>query len=262
MSETGRDAVGSGSLEHDVRTADIETSSEAYTNRFRGAVGAWFLDVQANAVRDLLADAGAGQLSVLDVGGGHGQLTERFLADGHRVVTHGSRPICHARLAHLGSRIGRVSSDLWHLPFPDATFDIVVGIRLLAHVEDWRQLLEEMTRVSRRFVLVDFPARGPQRVLASALFGAKRKLEGDTRPYFDYEQSEVESALVAQGLRICQSKRQFALPMALHRGMRSARISALLEAATRTLGITARLGSPIVLLSERESGAESIHEPV
>jgi hypothetical protein len=34
--------------------ADVETSSEAYARRFSGAVGGWFLEVQANATLDLL----------------------------------------------------------------------------------------------------------------------------------------------------------------------------------------------------------------
>ena len=255
MTRDRRQAVGEGTLDHDFRTADIETSSEDYARRFRGSVGEWFLRVQARTVSDLLGDAGRESLSVLDVGGGHGQLTRPLLDAGHRVVVHGSRPVCHDRLSGLGTSIARITSDLWHLPFSDDAFDLVVGIRLLAHVDEWRLLLGEMTRVSRRFVLVDFPARGPHHALVTALFGAKRKLEGNTRPYFDYLPSEIEEVFESRGMRISGATRQFGWPMALHRGLRSARFSALLESVSRALGITDRFGSPVLMLAEAASGS-------
>src|SRR3972149_2530813 len=53
--------------------ADVETSSEAYARRFAGPVGEFFLEVQAAATLDLLRPWPGS--SLLEVGGGHGQLT-------------------------------------------------------------------------------------------------------------------------------------------------------------------------------------------
>ncbi len=241
--------VGQG-RDHDTRTPDVETSSDAYAARFAGPVGRWMLEVQAQQVRALLASASTGPLDVLELGGGHGQLAGPLSEAGHRVTVHASRAGCHRRLAPLGSRVGRVVSELWRLPFREGRFDAVVGVRLLAHVEEPRALLAEMARVSARFVLVDFPVQGALHRLAPLLFGAKRRLEGNTRPYFAYVPGRLEAELHALGLRRRGQARLFCLPMAAHRGARSPALSRGLEGAAARLGLTPRLGSPMLVLAE------------
>jgi SAM-dependent methyltransferase len=242
--------IGTG-LPHDVRTPDVETSSDAYAARFAGPVGAWMLDVQARHALALVRAAAAGPLSVLEVGGGHGQLTARWLAEGHEVVVHGSRAVCHGRLRAGAARVAHVTSDPWALPFADRRFDLVVALRLLAHVEAWRELLAELCRVANGLVLVDFPARGAVHRLAPALFGAKRKVEGNTRPYFAYAPAEVAEALARSGFEVAGAARQFAWPMALHRLLRAPGVSRRMEALAARIGSTARWGSPILCLARR-----------
>src|SRR5512139_706652 len=77
-------------------TADIETSSEDYAGRFAGPVGAWFLKVQENATLEMLA--GYLGCTILDVGGGHGQLTGPLLDNGHNVTVFGSSDVCIERI--------------------------------------------------------------------------------------------------------------------------------------------------------------------
>ena len=69
-------------------TADIHTSSDEYATRFSGAAGTWMLDVQEQITRRLLR--GFEGSSVLDVGGGHGQLAIPLCRDGWRVTVLGS----------------------------------------------------------------------------------------------------------------------------------------------------------------------------
>ena len=146
--EPSRVAVGAGRV-HDTRMADVETAGEGYAARFAGPVGAWLLEVQATRALALVGAVASGPLSVLEVGGGHGQLTDPLLAAGHRVVVHGSRAVCHRRLGPRADRVGRVASDLWRLPFGDRCFDLVAGIRLLAHVEAWRSACLALPRPYR-----------------------------------------------------------------------------------------------------------------
>ncbi len=242
-----RVAVGEGRV-HDTRTPDVESASEGYAARFAGPAGAWMLDVQARALLALLA-ALPERLTVLDVGGGHGQLTRALAGAGHRVVVHGSRAACHARRA--GGAAPRVTADPWLLPFREQSFDVVVSVRLLAHVEAWRELLSEMARVARRGVAVDFPVRGALHRLAPALFATKKRLEGNTRPYFDYAPGEVADALAGAGLSQMRVVRQFAWPMVLHRRLGAPRLSRALEGLARGLGVTPRTGSPALMLALR-----------
>src|SRR5262245_29922879 len=99
--------------------ADVETSSAGYAERFRGPVGAWFLDVQACTTLELLAPWPCTR--VLDVGGGHGQLTGPLVEAGHAVTVYASDPLCRERVSAYVER-GRAhfeSGDLLHAPFPD-----------------------------------------------------------------------------------------------------------------------------------------------
>jgi SAM-dependent methyltransferase len=242
--------VGAG-REHETRVPDVETSSPGYATRFAGPVGRWFLEVQTSRALALIAAAASGPLTVLEVGGGHGQLTGALVAAGHRVVVHGSRGACH-RGPGGRERVDRVISDLWQLPFGPRSFDLVVGVRLLAHVQAWRELLAEMGRVAARLVLIDFPARGALHRLAPRLFGAKRWVEANTRPYFGYDVGEVEQAFGAAGFRALGVARQFGLPMALHRLAGRPGLSRRLERGAAALGFTRRAGSPILLLAARD----------
>ena len=67
--------------------ADVETSSDAYARRFAGGVGRFFLGRQRDAVLALLAPFPRAR--VLDVGGGHGQLTGPLVVE--RLLAHRCR---------------------------------------------------------------------------------------------------------------------------------------------------------------------------
>ena len=250
-----RSAAGTG-RPHDTRTPDVETASDAYAARFAGTTGAFLLAVQTElALAMLRSAAGSRSLRVLDVGGGHGQLCHALAAAGPRVFVHGSRPVCHARnraAAAPGIR-GEVVSGLWSLPVRDRGFDLVTGIRLLAHVERWEELLCEMARPSAEFLLLDFPPRGGFNRLAPALFSAKRGIEGNTRPFFTYRTAEVARTLADAGFAVRELRRELALPMVLHRRLGSPALSRSLEAALGRAGLTRRFGAPALLLAERVS---------
>jgi 2-polyprenyl-3-methyl-5-hydroxy-6-metoxy-1,4-benzoquinol methylase len=230
--------------------ADVVTSSAAYARRFAGPVGAWFLDVQARITLELLAPwPGA---SVLDVGGGHGQLLGPLLDAGHPVTVYGSGEACRERIAGRldGTRARFEVGDLLRAPWAAGAFDVVVSYRLLPHVAAWRELLAELCRLARRAVLVDYPTRRSVNAAAGALFAAKKTVEGDTRPFAVFRDGDVEAALAAAGFRATARRPEFFFPMALHRGLGAAPVSRGLETAARGLGLTRALGSPVIMRAE------------
>lgn len=232
-------------------TADIETSSEAYASRFRGEVGRFFLDVQSSTVLDLLAPwPGA---SVLDVGGGHAQLAPVLVERGFRVTVAGSDEVCRARLDRAlppGSFEFR-ACDLLGLPYPDRAFDVVVSLRLLAHVERWRELVAELCRVAERAVIVDYSDTRSFNQLYGPLFGWKKAVEGNTRTYHTFKPGEIAAEAALHGFGRPDERRQFFLPMVVHRAVRSGRFSRSSERVSSALGLTRRLGSPVVLRVRR-----------
>jgi SAM-dependent methyltransferase len=234
-------------------TADVETSSEGYASRFSGPVGAWMLAAQERAVRGLLGAPGGA--SVLDVGGGHAQLALPLADAGWRVTVLGSAAVCARRLAPAigAGRVRCVAGDLLALPFPDRCFDFVVSVRLLSHCERWPELVAELCRVARRAVIVDYPTFESLNRVAPALFGAKKRLEGNTRTFTLFTHREVEAAFLACGFPPAGRVGQFFLPMVLHRALRCRPCSAALEAVCRGMGLTARWGSPVVARFSREA---------
>lgn len=231
--------------------ADVETSSEGYARRFAGPVGRFFLERQAVATQDLLRPfPGA---SVLDVGGGHGQVTGSLVAAGHAVTVLGSEASCEARVREW-TGTGRavfVAGDLLAPPIPDRSYDVVLSYRLLPHVRRWPELVATLCRLSRLAVVVDYPTRRSVNAAADFFFGLKKGVEGDTRPFTVFSDGEVERAFAAHGLLPTGRRPQFFFPMALHRGLRSAGLARGLEGAASGLGLTRALGSPVILRLER-----------
>ena len=231
--------------------ADVETSSEGYARRFAGPVGRFFLDRQAEATLDLLRPfPGA---SVLDVGGGHGQVTGPLVAAGHTVTVLGSDASCEAPVREWTAtgRARFVAGDLLAPPIPDRSHDVVLSYRLLPHVRRWAQLVAVLSRLSRLAVMVDYPTRRSVNAAADFLFGLKKGVEGNTRPFFVFSDGEVERAFASHGFLPTGRRPQFFFPMALHRGLRSARLARGLEGAASGLGLTRALGSPVILRLER-----------
>ena len=227
-------------------TADIETSSDGYAARFAGPVGDWMLAVQERITVALLA--GRPGATILDVGGGHGQLAGPLCRAGHHVTVLGSDDSCRKRIAALvdAGACGFVTGNVVALPFPDRSFDVAISFRLLPHCDSWPVLVSELTRVARTAVVVDYPAGQGFNALAPALFGAKKKLEGNTRTWRMFTHAEVDEAFRQAGYRLTRREPQFFLPMALHRALRCRGMSRVLEAVCRGAGLTRRWGSPII----------------
>jgi hypothetical protein len=230
---------------------DVETSSEEYARRFSGAVGEYFLAVQAAAVLELLTPWPGAR--VLDVGGGHAQLAPPLVARGFEVTVAASAEVCRQRLDRAlpsGSFAFRVCA-LDRLPFADRSFDVALAFRLLTHLDGWREQVAELCRVAARAVIVDYPDTRSFNRLYGPLFGWKKAVEGNTRSFLTFAPGEVPAELARHGFGRALERRQFFLPMVVHRAMGRARISRAAEGASAALGLTRRLGSPVILRMER-----------
>lgn len=235
-------------------TADIETSSDDYATRFAGEIGAWFLQVQEQAtLRMLAAYPGA---RVLDVGGGHGQIAGALARQGYDVTVTGSDPVCSARIQPLvdAGQVRFEVANVLDLPYPDRAFDVVISYRLLPHVEQWQVFLAELTRVAGQAVVVDYPEVRSANAIAPLLFPLKKQLEGNTRTYTTFRRRELLDAFAEHGFREEARYPEFFFPMVVHRKLEKPGLSAALENASRAVGLTGWLGSPVILKLVREEG--------
>ena len=232
--------------------ADIVTASDDYAARFEGPSGRWMLSVQERGVRALLPPGIP--LTILDVGGGHGQLAGPLARAGHAVTVCGSDPVCAGRI-RADIDAGRLQFnpvDLLHLPYGDRAFQVVVSVRLLPHCDRWLELIAGLCRIAACRVIVDYPLDGGLNRVAPFLFTAKKKLEGNTRTWLNFTHAQVQGAFAANGFRLVHRTGQFIIPMVLHRTLQVPLISRMLEAPHRWLGITGRWGSPVIAAFERE----------
>ncbi|PYQ60706.1 MAG: SAM-dependent methyltransferase [Acidobacteria bacterium] len=229
---------------------DVETASEGYARRFAGEVGTFFLDVQARTVLELLSPWPGAR--VLEVGGGHAQLAGPLAERGYRVTVTGSAMSCRERLGH---GFAFEVCDAGRLPFSDRSFDAVVAVRLLTHLERWREALAEMCRVARHAVIVDYPDTRSFNRLYGALFAWKKAFEGNTREFRCFRPGEVIAECAGNGFGRPAVRRQLFAPMVVHRAMGRAGFSRSIERVSGLLGLTRALGSPVVLRTEREEKA-------
>lgn len=233
-------------------TADIETSSEGYAARFSGAIGAWMLEQQAAIVCDMLPPPPA---TVLDVGGGHGQLAGPLARAGYRVTVLGSAVECSKRIEPelKTGRVEFVVGNVIDLPFSVKAFDAVVSVRLLPHCRQWPRLITELSRVARSRVIVDYPLQQPLLSAVPFLFTLKKKFEKNTRTWTAFSHRQVSDEFAKQGWDLQRRVGQFVLPMVLHRMMKCRAISAGLERCCRGVGLARLTGSPVLASFMRRS---------
>lgn len=220
-----------------LETADIETSSDGYASRFSGEVGEWFLQKQLHITKKFLKSG-----KILDVGGGHAQLANPLLNEGHNVTVVGSDDACKAR---LNPGVQFVKGDLINLPFPDASFDTVLSFRFISHCNAWEQHLKELARVAKTQIIIEYPVWVSLNALTPILFSLKKKIEKNTRTYRLFYHSEIQKILKVSGFKEVGREGQYVLPMALYRELKNAKISDSIEKALHNFGLGA-IGSPVI----------------
>ncbi len=228
-------------------TPDIETSSDDYASRFSGKAGAWFLKIQEDATLRMLRPFSGAR--VLDVGGGHGQLTGALVENGYNVTVLSSSHECRNRIQRFVDE-GRCDfkvGNILELPFVDDEFDVVISYRLVPHVNDWNRLLQEMTRVARKAVIVDYPPIRSLNYIEPLMFRFKKIMEGNTRHYTSFWESDLLDGFKARGFAKDDRYPEFFLPMVLHRILKSPALSSVMEGFCRRLGLTRFFGSPVIL---------------
>ena len=84
--------------------------------------------------------------TILDVGSGDGCLTQAIGQMGYKIkaIDVVDKNSCYRPLIFDGKKI----------PYPDKSFDVVICVYVLHHVPNYRGLLSEMKRVSKRSILI------------------------------------------------------------------------------------------------------------
>ena len=98
---------------------------------------------------------------------------------------------------------------------------------------------------------------GEVNLLEPLLFQVKRRIEGNTRPFFCYRTDQLRGPLAAAGLDRIHVRRQLLIPRVVHRKLGAPPALATFERWSRRLGLTALLGAPALLAATRSARGET-----
>ena len=234
-----QDAIGSDN-------PDVLMSSSGYATRFESEVGRWFLQIQEKTVLEMIRNWP--NAKVLDVGGGHGQLTKGLIESGYCLTVLGSHEICSHRIQNFvhNGQCKFITGNVFDLPFPDNSFEVVISFRLMPHAKDWKKFIHELTRIARKAVVIDFASLKSINLFAKNLFWVKKKIEKNTTGFAVYEEKGIIEEFLLHGFKQGQRFAQYVIPMSFHRFLGNAAVSKVLESVARKIGLSDVMGSPII----------------
>lgn len=238
-----------------VETPDIESSNADYARRFEGEIGKYLLTLQSNAIVELLFENENDEIkSLLDVGGAHCQVVPVLLGRIARLEILGSDTLSEQYAKECIPQGGYryQKGNLLAMPYEQDAFDSVLSIRMLPHLENWKQFIKELCRVSRNTVVLEYPDKQSVNILSEIFFPIKRRFEGNTRRYRCYSQKEIREEFSKHGFNLVDSRKECVAPLVLHRIVSNRTFSEYLERFFNRLGITRYLGSPVILKFERK----------
>ncbi len=158
------------------------------------------------AVQFVLSEARPLEGRILDVGTGKGRLlVELAKRAGCRVTTvdadAGEQRFArmNATVAGVSSRIRFITADAAELPFKHPSFDAVISMNALHHMDNLEGVLKELVRVLRpggKLVLADFDAAGFR------LMDRLHRKEGMVHRHVPYRWASVMAFLRGKGFKI------------------------------------------------------------
>ncbi len=221
--------------------------------RFGGPIGAIVASGQASVLERFLGPVRG--RSILDVGTGTGRAAFLMTDLGARVIgvdaSEEMLTIARDRATGRTERPDFAAGDAHALNFGDRSFDIAVSLRVLMHTPRWQICIDELCRVSRDLVVLDYPSVHSAALVQSIGRRIRHALGGRTEPYRVFSDGQIANALKRNGFRIRDIDRQFVLPIALHKTVGSRPFTERSEHALAQVGLRRTLGSPVTIVAER-----------
>jgi ubiquinone/menaquinone biosynthesis C-methylase UbiE len=221
--------------------------------RFSGPVGRFLAETQEALLLEVLQPAPGRQ--IVDVGTGTGRAAIGLAQRGAAVIGLDASAemleVASARAAEAGVDAEWRVADAHHLPLQDRSADATVCLRVLMHAIDWRQCVGELCRVARWRVVVDFPARGSAAAIESTVRRVRKTFGAPVEAYRVIAEREVIDAFAAHGFRVIVTRRQFVLPIALHKTLGMFGVTRGLERALEAVGLLRLFGTPVTMVAER-----------
>jgi 2-polyprenyl-3-methyl-5-hydroxy-6-metoxy-1,4-benzoquinol methylase len=233
--------------------ADPATAETFDARRFGGPIGELVAASQARMLLEMAGDV-HGQ-RILDVGTGTGRAALLLAKAGAAVTgvdaSEQMLAIARERTSAANLDLRFQTGDAHALGFADASFDAAVSLRVLMHTPNWRQCVAELCRVASRRVIVDYPSAASAAALESVARSVVHIVRPRTEAYRVFSDRMIADAFRSCGFDVRAVRRQFVLPIALHKAIGSRRFTEAAEAALGRAGLLAMFGSPVTIVAER-----------
>lgn len=221
--------------------------------RFSGPIGRFLLEQQEQLLVEALAPLEG--RTILDVGTGTGRAAIALARAGARVTGLDASiemlDVARQRASEAGATVAFGVADGHALPLPDGAVDAAVCLRVIMHAIDWRQCVGELCRVSRSRVVVDFPAACSFAALESGVRVVRQSLGRPVEAYRVIAERDVEAAFTRHGFRVVTVRRQFVLPINVHKLFNHLGFTLGVERTLAAAGLLRLLGSPVTMAAER-----------
>jgi ubiquinone/menaquinone biosynthesis C-methylase UbiE len=221
--------------------------------RFSGPIGRFLLEQQERLLVDALAPLDG--RAILDVGAGTGRAAIALARAGARVTGLDASiemlEVARRRAGEAGAHVVLGVADGHALPIGDRAVDAAVCLRVLMHAIDWRQCVGELCRVSRNRVVVDFPAACSFAALESGVRRVRQALGRPVEAYRVIAERDVEAVFTRHGYRVVTVRRQFVLPINVHKLFNHLGFTLGVERTLAAVGLLRLLGSPVTMVAER-----------
>ena len=233
--------------------ADPTTAQTFDDRRFGGQIGSLIASEQSRVIANFIGRIK--DRDIIDVGTGTGRAALMLARGGARVTavdaSEAMLEVARRRAGEEGVAVKFFHGDAHALDFADRSFDIAMSLRMLMHTPKWRRCVGELCRVSQRLVIVDYPAAMSFALLESL---GRRVVHGvglSREPYQVFADSAINAAFDRCGFRVISRHRQFVLPIAFHKALRSRRLTLKIERLLDRLGLLKLMGSPVTIVAER-----------
>jgi SAM-dependent methyltransferase len=181
-------------LPHDVSATETPTGNSFDKYGVEHPIERRLVDGFLRTRDDLLPSASPQR--VLEVGAGEGEISARVRSRFPQ-ATVVSVDLHDTELGAQWRQRGALGTfaDVRHLPFPDDTFDLVLGIEVLEHVDGPERALREVRRVARDAVVLSVP-REPIWRAANVLRGRYVRQLGNTPGHINHWSTRSFGTLV------------------------------------------------------------------
>lgn len=152
----------------DVNTRYHDDAAATYDAKWGIDFGPIGLEQVSQKLRKVLGFEPTGLGDTLEIGAGTGYFSLNLLLAGRissatcTDISPGMIKVCAANAERLGLDVETAACDAEHLPFPDGSFDLVLGHAVLHHLPDLEAAFREFHRVLRpggRIVFAGEPSR-------------------------------------------------------------------------------------------------------